>query len=88
MPHIRTDNQPVTQITIVVSEPDKQAEALSVMTERARYGAPAWLHLNPPASQSRRAAHRQLCPMAESRSSAIGSSVAGIPQGVGSFSIS
>ncbi|MFK0693183.1 antibiotic biosynthesis monooxygenase family protein [Mesorhizobium sp. IMUNJ 23033] len=37
MPHIRTDNQPVTQITIVDSEPDKQAEALSVMTERARF---------------------------------------------------
>ncbi|MET2832145.1 antibiotic biosynthesis monooxygenase family protein [Mesorhizobium shangrilense] len=39
MPHIRTDNQPVTQITIVNSEPDKQAEALSVMTERARFMA-------------------------------------------------
>lgn len=36
---IRADNQPVTQITIVDSEPDKQAEALSVMTERARFMA-------------------------------------------------
>ena len=39
MPNIRTENQPVTQITIVESEPDKQAEALSVMTERARFMA-------------------------------------------------
>nr|WP_281401867.1 hypothetical protein [Mesorhizobium caraganae] len=39
MPHIRTDNQRVTQITFVVSEPDKQAEALSVMTKRARFMA-------------------------------------------------
>lgn len=39
MTRIRADNQPVTQITIVDSEPDKQAEALSVMTERARFMA-------------------------------------------------
>src|SRR5213075_3403907 len=39
MPHIRTDKQHVTQITIVESEPDKQAEALRVMTERARFMA-------------------------------------------------
>ncbi len=39
MPQIRTDNQPVTQITIIAAEPDKQAEALSVMTERARFMA-------------------------------------------------
>ena len=39
MTQIRTDNQPVTQITIVDSEPAKQAEALSVMTERARFMA-------------------------------------------------
>jgi len=39
MPNIRTDKQPVTQITIVESEPDKQAEALAVMTERARFMA-------------------------------------------------
>src|SRR6202165_2026426 len=39
MPHIRTDNQLVTQITVVESEPDKQAEALSLMTERARFMA-------------------------------------------------
>ena len=37
MPHIRTDKQPVTQITVIESEPEKQAEALSLMTERARF---------------------------------------------------
>jgi heme-degrading monooxygenase HmoA len=39
MPQIQTGRQPVTQITIVESEPDKQAEALSLMTERARFMA-------------------------------------------------
>ena len=39
MAQIQTGRQPVTQITIVESEPDKQAEALSVMTERARFMA-------------------------------------------------
>jgi heme-degrading monooxygenase HmoA len=39
MPHVRTENPPVTQITVVDSEPDKQAEALSLMTERARFMA-------------------------------------------------
>jgi heme-degrading monooxygenase HmoA len=39
MPHIRTNNQPVTQITIIEPEPGKQADALSVMTERARFMA-------------------------------------------------
>src|SRR6476660_7691614 len=39
MPHIRTEKQPVTQITVVESEPEKQAEALSVMAERARFMA-------------------------------------------------
>lgn len=37
MPQIQADEQPVTQITVVESEPDKQAEALSVMTVRARF---------------------------------------------------
>ena len=37
MPHIGTDNQPVTQITVIEPEPGKQAEALSLMTERARF---------------------------------------------------
>ena len=37
MPHIRTDKQPVTQITVIESEPEKQSEALSLMTERARF---------------------------------------------------
>jgi hypothetical protein len=35
MVQIQNDNQPVTQITIIESKPDKQAEALSVMKERA-----------------------------------------------------
>ena len=39
MPHIQPGAQPVTQITIVESEPDKQAEALSLMTERASFMA-------------------------------------------------
>jgi heme-degrading monooxygenase HmoA len=39
MPHIRLDNQPVTQITVIEPEPGKQAEALSLMTERARFMA-------------------------------------------------
>jgi heme-degrading monooxygenase HmoA len=39
MPQIQTGKQPVTQITIIESEPDKQAEALSIMTERARFMA-------------------------------------------------
>jgi heme-degrading monooxygenase HmoA len=39
MPHIRTDNQPVTQITVIEPEPGKQAEAVSLMTERARFMA-------------------------------------------------
>ena len=39
MPHIRTDNQPVTQITVIEPKSGKQAEALSLMTERARFMA-------------------------------------------------
>ena len=39
MPHIRIDNQPVTQITVIEPEPGKQAAALSLMTERARFMA-------------------------------------------------
>ena len=39
MPHIQIDNQPVTQITVIESEPGKQAETLSLMTERARFMA-------------------------------------------------
>ena len=37
MPHIQADNQSVTQITIIESEPEKQAEVLSVMRERAKF---------------------------------------------------
>ena len=39
MPDIQAKQQPVTQITIVESQPDKQAEVLSLMTERARFMA-------------------------------------------------
>ena len=39
MPQIQTNHQPVTQITIVESEPGKQDQALSLMTERARFMA-------------------------------------------------
>jgi heme-degrading monooxygenase HmoA len=37
MPQIQIDQQPVTQITIIEAEPEKQAEALSLMAERARF---------------------------------------------------
>ena len=67
MPHIRTDNQPVTQITVIEPEPGKQAEALSLMTERARFMArQPGFYLHQPTSQPRRAPYRQLHPMAES----------------------
>jgi heme-degrading monooxygenase HmoA len=36
MPNIHTDNQPVTQITIVEATPEKQDEALAMMRKRAR----------------------------------------------------
>jgi len=39
MPNIRAENQPVTQITFIESEPEKQADALSLMHERARFMA-------------------------------------------------
>src|SRR4051812_33894910 len=39
MPNIRNDKQPVIQITVVESEPEKQGDALSLMTERARFMA-------------------------------------------------
>jgi heme-degrading monooxygenase HmoA len=39
MPHIRTDNQPLTQITIIEPEQGKQDEALALMIERARFMA-------------------------------------------------
>ena len=38
-PRIRTRSGCLTQITVVETEPGKQAEALSVMTERARFMA-------------------------------------------------
>src|SRR5438477_11617187 len=37
--HIQNDNQHVTQITIIEPDQEKQAEALALMTERARFMA-------------------------------------------------
>ena len=39
MPSIQSEHQPVTQITIVEPEHGKQAEALALMAERARFMA-------------------------------------------------
>jgi heme-degrading monooxygenase HmoA len=39
MIRIEADNQMVTQITVIEAEPEKQDEALSLMTERARFMA-------------------------------------------------
>jgi len=39
MPQIRTEQQPVTQITVVEAEPGKQAEALELMRQRAQFMA-------------------------------------------------
>ena len=39
MPRIQKDNRTVTQITFIEVEPEKQPEALSLMTERARFMA-------------------------------------------------
>ena len=39
MPQIQKGSQPVTQITVIEPESGKQAEALSLMTERARFMA-------------------------------------------------
>ena len=37
MAHIQAGNQPVTQITVIEAEPEKQQEALSLMAERAHF---------------------------------------------------
>src|SRR5215212_10217228 len=39
MPKIQINTQTITQITVVDAEPEKQAEALSMMAERARFMA-------------------------------------------------
>jgi len=39
MAHIQTGNQMVTQVTFIEVEPEKQPEALSLMTERAHFMA-------------------------------------------------
>jgi heme-degrading monooxygenase HmoA len=48
MAQIQTGAQPVTQITIIEAEPGKQAEALSLMTERARFmaGQPGFVSIS------------------------------------------
>jgi len=37
MPSIHIDQQPVTQITVIEAEPDKQPEVVSLLSERARF---------------------------------------------------
>ena len=41
--------QPVIQINVIESQPEKQAEALSLMTERARFMArqPGFISISP-----------------------------------------
>jgi hypothetical protein len=39
MPNIQINTQTITQITVVDAEPERQAEALSMMAERARFMA-------------------------------------------------
>jgi Antibiotic biosynthesis monooxygenase len=39
MTHIQAGNPIVTQITVIEAEPEKQNEALSLMTERGRFMA-------------------------------------------------
>ena len=39
MPNIQINTQKITQITVVDTEPEKQAEVLSMMAERARFMA-------------------------------------------------
>jgi len=48
MPQIQIDQQPVTQITIIEAEPEKQTEALSLMRERARFmqGQPGFISIS------------------------------------------
>ena len=48
MPQIQLDQQPVTQITIIEAEPEKQAEALSLMKKRAQFmkGQPGFISIS------------------------------------------
>jgi hypothetical protein len=82
MPQIQTTNQPVTQITIVEPEPGKQAEALSLMTERARFMSkqPGFVSIS--LHRSLDGSDRQLHPVEESRAASVGAQGAGLPQGV------
>ena len=48
MPQIQIGQQPVTQITIIEAEPEKQAEALSLMRKRAHFmqGQPGFVSIS------------------------------------------
>ena len=83
MPQIQTRQQPVTQITIIESEPHKQQEALSLMTERAQFMArqPGFVSISLHRSLDG-ATYRELRAVAECRSPACSASIAGIPQGM------
>ena len=45
MPHTQIDQKPVTQITIIEAEPERQTEALSLMRKRAHFmqGQPGFI---------------------------------------------
>ena len=85
MPYIRTDKQPVTQITVIESEPEKQAEVLSLMTERARFMArqPGFISISVHRSLDGRRIVNYI--QWESRDLLQSAHIAGIPQGVGSL---
>jgi len=48
MPQTQIDQQPVTQITIVEAEPERQTEALSLMKKRAHFvqGQPGFISIS------------------------------------------
>jgi heme-degrading monooxygenase HmoA len=48
MPQIQIDQQPVTQITIIEAEPEKQTEALALMRKRAEFmqGQPGFISIS------------------------------------------
>ena len=48
MPHTQIDQKPVTQITIIEAEPERQTEALSLMKKRAHFvqGQPGFISIS------------------------------------------
>ena len=64
MPQIQISKQPVTQITIIEAEREKQAEALAIMTERARIMARV---ARPPAIRQRPRSCRASAPGRQNR---------------------